>query len=86
MQRMMGYAPVLQANFGRPEGPMAEEYLTPEQAAGIAQVSVFTIRRWIKEGELLARKVGRLWRIRRSDVERRLAPEAPPRRRPTRPK
>lgn len=85
MRRTIGYAPVPQGDFARPGGRMAEEFLTPEQAAAIAQVSVFTIRRWIKEGELPARKVGRLWRIRRSDVERRLAPEPSPRR-PTRPK
>jgi excisionase family DNA binding protein len=38
-------------------------YLTPRQVSEIMRVSVYTVRRWILEGELPAAKVGRGWRI-----------------------
>jgi excisionase family DNA binding protein len=51
---------------------MAEdEYLTPAQVAEELQVTVVTVRRWITNEELRARKAGpRLWMIRRSDLDR----------------
>jgi len=54
---------------------MAEdEYLTPTQVADELQVTVVTVRRWIANEELRARKAGpRRWMIRRSDLDRFLA-------------
>ncbi|MGI8557861.1 MAG: helix-turn-helix domain-containing protein [Solirubrobacteraceae bacterium] len=54
---------------------MAEdEYLTPAQVADELQVTVVTVRRWIANEELRARKAGpRRWMIRRSDLDRFLA-------------
>ncbi len=50
---------------------MAEdEYLTPAQVAEELQVTDVTVRRWIANEELRARKAGpRRWMIRRSDLE-----------------
>jgi len=54
---------------------MAEEqYLTPAQVADELQVTVVTVRRWIANRELRARKAGpRRWMIRRSDLNAFLA-------------
>jgi excisionase family DNA binding protein len=38
-------------------------FLTPEEVSQLLRVSVYTVRRWIKEGSLPAYKVGRGWRI-----------------------
>jgi len=38
-------------------------FLTPEEVSLMLRVSVYTVRRWIKEGSLPAYKVGRGWRI-----------------------
>jgi excisionase family DNA binding protein len=38
-------------------------FLTPEEVSELLRVSVYTVRRWIKEGSLPAYKVGRGWRI-----------------------
>jgi len=51
--------------------PPAELYtfLTPQEVSGLLRVSVQTVRRWIKDGELPAYKVGRGWRIRKGDLD-----------------
>ena len=51
--------------------PPAESYifLTPQEVSGLLRVSVQTVRRWIKDGELPAYKVGRGWRIRKGDLD-----------------
>lgn len=56
-----------------PSAPIEEtanRFLTPKEVSNLLQVSVFTVRSWIKQGELPAYKVGRLWRIERSDLNR----------------
>jgi excisionase family DNA binding protein len=40
-----------------------QAYLTPREVSEIMRVSVYTVRRWILDGELPASKVGRGWRI-----------------------
>jgi excisionase family DNA binding protein len=45
-----------------------QPFLTPQEVSDLLRVSVYTVRRWIKEGELPAYKVGRGWRIRESDM------------------
>jgi excisionase family DNA binding protein len=50
----------------------AEEppFLTPQEVSELLQVSVQTVRRWIKKGKLPAYKVGpRMWRIRQIDLD-----------------
>jgi excisionase family DNA binding protein len=46
-----------------------EEILTAEQVAQILQVHPFTVLKFIKQGKLKASKLGRVYRIRRSDVD-----------------
>ena len=55
-------------------GVADKEYLTPAQVADELQVTVVTVRRWIANRELNARKAGpRRWTIRRSDLNSFLA-------------
>jgi len=48
---------------------MEETILTPEQVAQILQMHPFTVLKFIKQGRLKASKLGRVYRIRRSDVD-----------------
>lgn len=54
-----------------------QSFLTPEDVSDLLQVSVYTVRRWIKQGELPAYKVGRLWRINKGDLNRWLDQQRP---------
>ena len=49
---------------------MDEKILTPDQVAQILQVHPFTVLKFIKQGKLRASKLGRVYRIRESDVNR----------------
>lgn len=49
---------------------MQERILTPDQVAQVLQVHPFTILKFIKQGKLKASKLGRVYRIRESEVER----------------
>ncbi len=60
-----------------PDDEPMHPFLTPKEVSELLQVSVFTVRRWIKQGELPAYKVGRLWRIRRSDLNEWLSEQRP---------
>jgi len=44
--------------------------LTPEEVADRLKVSIFTVRRWIHQGELPAYRIGRSWRIGTSDLNK----------------
>jgi len=48
---------------------MQEKILTPQQVAQILQVHQFTVLKFIKQGKLKASKLGRVYRIRESDLE-----------------
>jgi excisionase family DNA binding protein len=50
-----------------------QAFLTPQEVSSLLRVSVYTIRRWIKEGTLPAFKVGRGWRIHEDDLNQWLA-------------
>ncbi len=52
---------------GNPPGRQA--FFTPREISDILRISVYTVRRWIKEGSLPAYKVGRGWRISDVDLE-----------------
>ena len=45
-----------------------QSFLTPQEVSDLLRVSVYTVRRWIKEGDLPAYKIGRRWRISESEV------------------
>lgn len=48
---------------------MEDTILTVDQVAKILQVHPFTVLKFIKQGRLKAAKLGRVYRLRRSDVE-----------------
>ncbi len=48
---------------------MQEKILTPEQVAQILQIHQFTVLKYIKQGKLNASKIGRVYRIRESDLQ-----------------
>jgi excisionase family DNA binding protein len=48
---------------------MEETILTVDQVAQILQVHPFTVLKFIRQGRLKAAKLGRVYRLRRSDVE-----------------
>lgn len=56
--------------------PGRQSFLTPQEVSDLLRVSVYTVRRWIKEGDLPAYKVGRLWRIRKVDLDKWLSQRA----------
>lgn len=64
-------------NTADPPEPTGE-WLNPQEAALILRVTDRTIQRYIRDGHLVATRLpgGRLWRIRRSDVEKLLSAEA----------
>lgn len=47
---------------------MSDELLTPEEVAEWLRVTPDTIYRWLREGELPAIKLGRLYRIPKAEV------------------
>jgi excisionase family DNA binding protein len=46
-----------------------QEIYTPEQVAKLLQVDVTTVYRYIKEGKLVASKLGRAYRVLKEDVD-----------------
>lgn len=48
---------------------MIEKFFTTEQVANILQVHPFTILKFIKQGKLPGIKLGRVYRIKESDVK-----------------
>jgi excisionase family DNA binding protein len=50
-----------------------EQYLTSEQVAKQLQVHPFTVLKYLKSGKLKGVKIGRMYRIKESDVEKFLA-------------
>jgi len=49
---------------------MQEKFFTTEQVANILQVHPFTILKFIKQGKLKGIKLGRVYRIKESDINR----------------
>jgi excisionase family DNA binding protein len=49
---------------------MQEKILTPTQVAQILQIHQFTVLKYIKQGKIKASKMGRVYRIRESDLEK----------------
>jgi excisionase family DNA binding protein len=48
---------------------MGERLLTPDDAAKALVVKSSTVREWLRAGKLKGMKMGRLWRIKESDLE-----------------
>ena len=48
-----------------------DKLLTPEEAAGQLQVSLQTVKRWLRSGQLKGVKPGgRLWRIEEEELQK----------------
>jgi excisionase family DNA binding protein len=47
---------------------MTEKLLTPEDAAKVLVVEAETVRSWLRDGKLKGVKMGRLWRVKESDM------------------
>jgi excisionase family DNA binding protein len=62
---MLLYAKRYQKNGG---DVVMEKIYTPEMAAEMLHVSILTLRKWLRSGQLTGVKVGRQWRIRESDL------------------
>jgi excisionase family DNA binding protein len=43
--------------------PEQQSFFTPREVSELLRVSVYTVRRWIRQGYLPAYKVGRGWRV-----------------------
>lgn len=52
-----------------------ENYYTPQEVADKLKINVRTLYRWIREGKLKAVKVGELWRISETELNRLLNKE-----------
>ncbi len=50
-------------------GDAVEKLLTPKEVAYLLQVKPVTIMTYLRRGELKGVKVGRLWRVRNTDLE-----------------
>ncbi len=49
---------------------MADEpLLSPEQVAERLQVSAYTAVKWMRQGRIKARKLGKFWRVKPEDLE-----------------
>ena len=53
---------------------MEEKLLTPKEVASILAVSPKSVREWLQQGRLKGVRVGRLWRIRKRDLDAFLDP------------
>lgn len=52
--------------------------LTVREVSRILKINEAAVRRLIRDGELVASRVGRLWRVRLSEIERFLDAKEPP--------
>ena len=58
--------------------PGEDPWLTVQQVGAELKIHPATVRVWIKDGRLRAVRVGREWRVRRSEVDRALMSDASP--------
>jgi excisionase family DNA binding protein len=59
-------------------GPGEDPWLTVQQVSEELKIHPATVRAWVKSGRLAAVRVGRTWRVRRSEVDRALMTDASP--------
>lgn len=45
-------------------------FLTPEEVAELLRLTRRTAYNWLRSGQLAALRIGKVWRIRREDLER----------------
>lgn len=44
-------------------------FLTPEEVADLLRVSRRTVYNWLRSGQLPAIRIGKVWRVRREDID-----------------
>ena len=59
-------------------GPAEDPWLTVQQVSDELKIHPATVRAWVKSGRLAAVRVGRTWRVRRSEVDRAVMSDASP--------
>jgi excisionase family DNA binding protein len=47
---------------------MGQLFYTVKEAAEILGISEFTVRVWLRDGKIIGKRVGRLWRINKESV------------------
>jgi len=52
-----------------------DNYFTPKQVSEKLQISIYTVYKWIRENKISAVKIGDLWRISESELNRILGEE-----------
>lgn len=57
---------------------LTETFYTVQEAADLLKVHYQTVRNWIRNGEIRAVKIGRSYRIPKSQIESRMTSEAAP--------
>ncbi len=65
-------------NFSSRPDPGEDPWLTVPQVSAELKIHPATVRAWVKSGRLAAVRVGRTWRVRRSEVDRALMSDASP--------
>jgi excisionase family DNA binding protein len=49
---------------------MVERIYTPEEVAELLSVTPKTVKDWLRAGKLKGSKLGKLWRVQDSDIQR----------------
>jgi excisionase family DNA binding protein len=49
--------------------PRSEPLYSPDEAAEYLKISPKTVRKWLREGKLGGRKVGKIWRVRQDELD-----------------
>ena len=65
------------AESGPSSTVVREAYVSPKRAAELTGLAEWTIREWIRTGKLKACKAGRVWRIKREELDSMLARGVP---------
>lgn len=67
------------AELARDARPANDTYLSAREAADLARVSVYTVRRWVHDGKLTEHRAGKQLRVLRAEVTAMLEVVATPR-------
>lgn len=61
------------ARAQKPANDDSADYLSVAEAADVARCSVYTVRRWLRRGELTKHEAGNRYLVRRDELEKFLA-------------
>jgi excisionase family DNA binding protein len=66
---------IVREELAKTQKPANDEYLSVAEAATVARVTPYTIRRWLRRGELTKHHAGTRLLVRRDELDRLLACE-----------